>query len=412
MSRFRFGKASYLTINRYIISEFLFSFFIAFLFFFFIFFVNQLLLLAEEILAKRVTLGKVARLILYSLPAILAFTFPFSSLLGALMAIGRLSSDREIIALRASGVSHRRIFLPVLLLGILFSGISFFTNDYLLPRGTVSFSRLYRDILYSNPALELEPYSIKRYQDIVISTGRIEGTTIFDLLLIDTDKEGNHRIITASEALLKKDKHDQGTITLQLKQVFGHTVKEARGAYDYFSAASMDYSILLSSFSFNITNLTPREMSAGAVWKDIRKMEIGFAVRKNEWEKTLEEKSELYREDPSPSLELALKRLQNNPPFDRTLQLYRIEFHKKVAIPFGCLAFMFFAFPAGLIPKRSGRMAGFGLGLLIALFYWALLFAGQTLGLRFQFSPLLSMWIPNLAVLLLGLSIYIIRRIR
>jgi lipopolysaccharide export system permease protein len=111
-------------------------------------------------------------------------------------------------------------------------------------------------------------------------------------------------------------------------------------------------------------------------------------------------------------LEKELLHLKNNPPFDRTLQLYWIEFHKKLAIPIGCLAFMFFAFPAGLIPKRSGRMVGFGLGLLIALLYWALLFAGQTLGLRFQFSPLLSMWIPNLAVLLLGLSIYIIRRIR
>ncbi|MCA1949961.1 MAG: LptF/LptG family permease, partial [Treponema sp.] len=43
-----------LTLFRYIFSEAAFSFFVAFLFFFFIFFINQLLLMAEEILSKRV----------------------------------------------------------------------------------------------------------------------------------------------------------------------------------------------------------------------------------------------------------------------------------------------------------------------------------------------------------------------
>lgn len=412
MISFSLRNGSYRIINRYIVSEFLFSFFIAFLFFFFIFFVNQLLLLAEEILSKRVSFTNVARLIIFSLPAILAFTFPFSSLLGALMAIGRLSSDREIIALRAGGVSHRRIFLPVLLLGMVLSGISFFTNDYLLPRGTVSFSRLYRDILYANPALELEPFSIRRYQNLVISTGSIYDQTIRDLLLLDTDGDGNQRIISADQALLVKDDEEQGIITLKLKDVSGHTVAAEQGAFDYFSAETMDYSILLSSFSFNINNLTPREMSTGSVLEEIRSMERSFSAVQKEWKERLEEKHQEYLKNPRPEIKTELDRIKERPPFDRTLQLYRIEFHKKVAIPFGCLAFMFFAFPAGLIPKRSGRMVGFGLGLLIALLYWALLFAGQTLGLRFQFSPVLSMWIPNLVVGGLGLSIYLVRRNR
>src|SRR6056297_3399786 len=145
----------YRIISFYIGSEYLFSFFVAFLFFFAIFFVNQLLLLAEEILAKDVGLFDVALLIIYSLPAIVSFTFPFASLVGGLMAIGRLSSDSEILAFRASGIPYRRLLYPLIVLGLAFSLFSFVMGDFFLPRGTLSFGKLYREILYSNPALEI-----------------------------------------------------------------------------------------------------------------------------------------------------------------------------------------------------------------------------------------------------------------
>src|SRR6056297_817555 len=165
----------YGTISLYIGSEYLFSFLVAFLFFFAIFFVNQLLLLAEEILAKDVNFVDVALLVIYSLPAIVSFTFPFASLVGGLMAVGRLASDSEILAFRASGIPYRRLLYPLIIVGILFSMISFVMGDYFLPRGTINFGKLYRKILYSNPALELEPYSVKQDQDTTVVTGEVDS---------------------------------------------------------------------------------------------------------------------------------------------------------------------------------------------------------------------------------------------
>ncbi|HUV08757.1 MAG TPA: LptF/LptG family permease, partial [Spirochaetia bacterium] len=98
-------KSQYGKVYLYISREIFASFIIAFLFFFFIFFVNQLLLMAERILSKRVPLGDVLLLILYSIPIIVTYALPFGTLVGALMAIGRLSSENEILALRALGVS-------------------------------------------------------------------------------------------------------------------------------------------------------------------------------------------------------------------------------------------------------------------------------------------------------------------
>jgi lipopolysaccharide export system permease protein len=417
----RHHRAQFGIIHRYVLKEFLLSFFIAFLFFFFIFFVNQLLLLAEEILSKRVSPGKVARLILYSLPAILAFTFPFSSLLGALMAIGRLSSDNEIKALRASGVSHGRLFIPVLFLGIMLTGFSFFTNDFLLPRGTINFARLYRDILYTNPALELETNSIRRYKDTILVTGLVRGKEISDLVILDRNEDNQERMISASSAVLEQHESGESVIRLRLDSVFGHTVKSGDGNYDYFTADTMEYNILLSTFSFTVNNLTPREMSASAVYDDILEMRGQYSQRMAEYRKNLEQSLTAYRQaeenekaeqEEIDRLKKDYERILANVPYDRTLQLYEIEFHKKLAIPFGCLAFMLFAFPAGLLPKKSGRWVGFGIGLLAAVLYWALLLAGQTVGLRFRISPFLAMWFPNFVIVFLGALIYTVRRHR
>ena len=57
---------------RYLMKELFLYFFVAFLFFFMVFFVNQILLVAENILKKRVPVMDVARLITYSLPMVIA----------------------------------------------------------------------------------------------------------------------------------------------------------------------------------------------------------------------------------------------------------------------------------------------------------------------------------------------------
>ena len=79
-------------------------------------------------------------------------------------------------------------------------------------------------------------------------------------------------------------------------------------------------------------------------------------------------------------------------------------------MPFGCFAFVILAFPLGLLAKRSGKSVGFGIGLFVSVLYWGMLFVGHTmLGLRLNFSPFLSMWIPNFIIVFTGTIFIIIR---
>ena len=70
------------------------------------------------------------------------------------------------------------------------------------------------------------------------------------------------------------------------------------------------------------------------------------------------------------------------------------------------------AFPAGLFSKRSGRTVGFGIGLLFSLFYWCMMFAGHTLGIKSDINSFMAMWIPNFVILFIALVLYIVRFVR
>jgi lipopolysaccharide export system permease protein len=411
----------------YVGREFLLFFSVSFLFFFFLFFLNQVLVMAEEIFAKKVPFWDVLRLVLYSLPVVFAYAFPFGALVGALMAIGRLASDNEVLSLAALGVPPRQMLVPLLVLGLAFSLVSFVMNDYFIPLGNIRFAEIYRRIVYSNPALELEPLSVKRYENTTIITGGVEGRKLENLLIIDRSPEGNRRVITAREAQLEDDAANQGVIALTLQSVFSQLSYPREGdRYDYTLSDSMIYRILLKNItSATIGGLTPSSMSSVDVWNQIRsksESQRGAAAQKEEKVRALAfslasgmRAAERLGAD-VPGLvgqqravadallqQLSAEKARN--VTDQSLQAYRVEWNRKFSMPAACLVFALFAFPVGMRARRSGRTVGFGIGLLVAIVYWGLLLAGQTFGVRMSLSPALSMWLPDALVLSAGIAL-------
>ncbi len=346
------------------------------------------------------------------------------------MTVGRFSSDNEILAFRASGIPYRKIFFPFIIISLVFSIASFELNDYFLPKGTINFNKLFRKLLYQNPEMEIEPYSIKYYQNSIIITGNVTEETIEDILIIDETAEKEDRIILATDAGLREVEEQLGVVSLELDTVFSHVVDpKKRDEFEYTYSEKMHYNMLLKDISLSIRNPGPSEMSSVDVYKIIQKKEEELHVKKQKQQERIEEVrfliSQEYmaaldtmkaafhlREEHMENLEEVLEQHEKETEkkiIDRSLQLYRLEFHKKFAVPFACFIFILFAFPVGLFTKRSGRSVGFGVGVLVAVFYWGMLFAGQTVGLRLQFSPILSMWMPNIVIILLGMFFFLLR---
>jgi lipopolysaccharide export system permease protein len=410
------------TMFKYIFKETMFAFLVSFLFFFFIFFVNQLLLMAQDILTKKVPFDQVALLVLYSIPSIIAMSAPFATLLGTLITIGRLTSDNEILVMLTSGLSYKNIFVPTLLVGIIVSLLSFLANDVLLPMGTIEFSKLYRKILTSTPALEIEANAVKKIKDTVVITGDVTGKKIADMVVLDKTSDGERRVILAKGTEFV-DAGKEG-MRLDMENAFIHSSKEIeRRDYDYAQTSILRYRIRTDELIQQASGITAREMSSRDVWVAIQEkksnlvqslndrnnkalqaaLDLESALRKGpgsrEWRSRDNFLAAFNREFETAQ---ALKK-------NRDLLIYRLEFYKKFSIPFGSFAFIFLAVPLGLFAKKSGQAVGFILGILISVVYWAFLLGGQNMGMRLGFSPFWCMWLPNILSLGIGLVMCIDR---
>jgi len=410
------------TLFIYLTSDILFSFLVSFLFFFFIFFVNHLLVMAQEILTKQVPINQVILLVLYGLPSVIAISAPFASLMGTLLTIGRLTSANEILIMLTSGLSYRMIFLPAIVVGIFISILSFMANDILLPAGTIQFVRLYRRILVSTPALELQANSVKRFKDTVVVTGTVEGHTIDNILILDKTGDGRRRVILAQTAELI-DAGREG-LSLDLSSVFTQASREiVRNDYDYASADFLRYWVPQEDFIGGGTTISPREMSS----PDLRREIVVKTIDQNQRLDTRYNRVLSY----ALQLEDSLRRGSSHEAWnqreghfgnfnreyegsrliqrERVLLIYWLEYYKKFSIPFGALSFVFLAVGLGLTTKKSGQTVGFIFGLIISVFYWSLLIGAQTMGIRFAYSPFWSMWLPNILALSAGLILCIVR---
>lgn len=359
-------------LTRYILNELFLYFFISFLFFFMIFFVNQILLMAETILKKRVPIMSVLKLMLYSLPAIIAQSAPFATLVGFLMCLGRMVTDNEVLILRASGQRYSKVLFPVILLGVIISIVSFFVNDYLLPVGTLKYNELYRSIIVSNPAIELESQSIKRMNDSTIVIGDVDKKHVSDLVFFDTDSEQNQRIIVSKESDVLNSV--SAGVLMQLKMndaivMFLNKTKE--NDYDVLSSDEMTLNIFESSIISKSGGVSPREMTSYDLYNKLKDMEKNPQIRK------------------------------------QLINTYKLELNKKFSIPFGSFFFALLALPLALVfGKKDGQTLGLIFGLIISVLYWAATILGQIFGIRSGLNGFIMMWGPNFFIGLLGIILY------
>lgn len=426
------SSVSYKNIYIYIAKEILISFFVSFLFFFFIFFINQILLIAEKILSKKVPLMDVLLLLIYYLPSIVNLALPFSALVGSLMAIGRFTSDNEILAFRACGISLFRVFLPVVVISVFFTFITFIFSDYFLPLGYINSNVVYKKMMYSNPGLELEPYAAKRYEDKAIVTGNVQGNRIDDVVIFDKTQDNQKRIITARTAYLLENEEQKDVISLKLVEVFSHITEPGKaGDYEYSYASELVYNILIRNIIGGNTPIDPgpREMSSIDVFKSIvekeailndrTKAQAGKIERiKYDMVMEIEYAMDIYKDAPyminqsMNELKLINEKLQREKTVvieDKNLKVYQLEFYRKFSHPFSCVVFMIFAFPVGLIARKSGRLVGFAVGVIVSALYWVMLFISYRLGISVDSSTFFVIWFPNFIILLLGLGMYGLR---
>jgi LPS export ABC transporter permease LptG/LPS export ABC transporter permease LptF len=123
----------------------------------FVVFTREFGRLAELLIRRNADSLILAQIVLNILPSVLVFSIPFAFLIGTLIALSRLSSDSEVIALRAAGVSAWQMLQPVLRVGVLVALLTAAFTFVLLPQGNWKLRLLSHELGFQPIQSQIKP---------------------------------------------------------------------------------------------------------------------------------------------------------------------------------------------------------------------------------------------------------------
>ena len=96
--------------------------------------VHQLQGFIRLIIREGYPVGAAIEVFFCFMPRTIAWVLPIAMIFGVLMAVGRLSSDGELTAMHAAGISFSRVVIPIALIGLVGVGVLYFLTEYASPR--------------------------------------------------------------------------------------------------------------------------------------------------------------------------------------------------------------------------------------------------------------------------------------
>ncbi len=142
---------------RYILREVIISSLIGTLLFTFVLFLKSVGMLMELLIRPSGSAEDVVYLFLLAVPQALRFTIPIGVLIGVLVGLGRVSSDGEIIAMRAAGIPGRRLMGPVAVLALVGGVICAATTIYYNPLALQQQKKIAESLKISQASAEVQP---------------------------------------------------------------------------------------------------------------------------------------------------------------------------------------------------------------------------------------------------------------
>lgn len=360
------------TLALYLASEVVPPFLFGLMTFTMILLVGRILKLVELVVNRGVPILQIGKLFALILPTFLEMTVPMALLLGVFLGLGRLSSDHEIVALKASGISPVQILVPVAVIALLVSLLTLLITIEIRPLANTALRKQLYTIAKNRVASGLkEKIFNDDFPKILIYIEELvpPGETAKGVLIVDRRNPDREQDIFGKVAFIFSDEETQ-SINFKL---FEGTVHERRPKKPGFSRTRFN------TYDFR---LDPEDILGPSRQKDPEPKELSF--------KHLRRIIQMKRETGeryTPEL---------------------IEFYQRFSFAFAPLTLCFLGVSLVLVPTRSRASRSWGFALCVSwlLAYYALLSLGKALGEREVVPAFVAAWLPNLTLMLIALHFF------
>jgi LPS export ABC transporter permease LptF/LPS export ABC transporter permease LptG len=330
----------------------------------------------ETIFQTIVPAGFMYHLALALLPTVLIFTLPMSVLSGTIIGLGRMSSDSELVAMRAAGVSRWRMLVPALLLGAIATAVSLQLNLNEAPRAQQQLRAVaVRGALYKlDSPVEPQTFTtdIPGYAIYVREGDKSRGQW-GGVFIQKADNDGGLTLITARSGRIDSSEEKSELVLEDAVQTHLPAVSATNQQYMVERLAQLRV-IIKTGRSDLLAKIQRPEVKAD--------------------EMTFTELRQFISQSDG-----ALQR-------DASLIL-----HKRLALSFAPLVFSFFGAALALRMRRGSRGFGALVSLLVMLIYYLLIIAGEQLTRGGRLSPIAGGWLATSITLVIGFSLILSDRI-
>jgi lipopolysaccharide export system permease protein len=320
--------------------------------------IGNIIRFMELVISKGVSFFDILRLMIYLIPYMLSFTVPMACLIAMVLAFGRLSSDYELIAMRASGVPPIRLVSPMLLIGLVMSVLLVIVNDRLVPVSHLAFRKQLKAIGVKRPTAYIEPgMFIKEFPPYVIFVYQVEGQKLSHVRIYEPQPNGPTRTIIADRGEFERLPSKKG---VQLK-LYDGTVDE----WDPLHPGSF-YKVTFTTYSMHLQTDQDDPERVGKKLKELTFKELAAERRR-----------------------LAAEGIETLP--------VSLELHRKIASSFAAFVFVAFGLAFGLQLHHHERLTTFVWVLAVFIGYYLATIGMNALALKGWLPAWAAMWLPNLA---------------
>jgi lipopolysaccharide export system permease protein len=349
-------------LDRYTLREFFWPFIFCVIGFTVILLSGVLFELIDLFLVKKDSINTVSRMLIYYLPGIVVMTLPVAALFSTLLGLGRLNQDSEMIIMCSSGLPYWRIMIPVVIAGLIISGVTYVLNEEIVPWTNHEFQKLFRELFYQEDSPLIEE-------------------NIFFL-------GGENRYFYINE--VNKQKHEFKNILVYETQSnqFPRLITAAAGTY-------RDNHWYLED---------------GLIQNLDEDGYVSYQTRFETMQIITPDSSDLYFGNQKTSDEMSRKELKEHiERFQRSglkVLSFVVDYHLKLALPMASFIFVLFAAPLSLFSKSS-KSFGIAVSLVVTLLYYVATPVCRSLAVNEVIPPLAAAWLTNSIFAIAGIVLLI-----
>jgi lipopolysaccharide export system permease protein len=333
----------------------------------------------------RLTFPAFLRLNALLMPFALSYALPLGVLAGTLVALGRLSAQQEITALRAAGVGVPRLASSILALAVFGAAGSVVMNLHYAPNARTQYRLELGDAVRVNPLnFIVERTFVRDFPGFVFYVSEKEGQRLRDVWIWELD--ANRRVIKFARAESAFFDYDERAVALNM--VLQNVQSELRDTRDPEDFATPRPPLIFERTTVQLP--LDRILGRAAFRKKLTWMNFGELMTERERWKQMETDQQ-----------------------DGAATAGRIQtqfvIHEKFAMGMAVISFALIGVPLGIRTGRRETSANLGIALGLALGYYFLTIAISWLDQFPRMRPDLLVWIPNL--LFQGIGLWLFARV-